>query len=172
MNTASGDGMPHLHLRALSSIALMSLQWGSIESNAIVHKLMFLLTERRFVPHNEPLLGIPKRRIGHFVAWQCLVVLACVAISQTIAAIGFPILIISLIPLRWKLFPRWFTASELKAMDALTATSEVVLASLGGAPDMPEDRMGRGRRSSMTVDLEKDDGSQASPDSTGGSSQI
>ena len=66
--------------------------------------------------------------------------LSCVAISQTIAAIGFPVLIIALIPLRWLCFPKWFSAKELNVLDALTADNEVVLASLGGKPTMPEVR--------------------------------
>lgn len=98
--------------------------------------VLFLLTERRFVRSDDPLLQVSHRQIAHFAGWQILGVAATVAISQTIAAIGFPVLIIALIPLRWKLFPQWFTAHELACLDALTATSDVVLASLGGAPKM------------------------------------
>lgn len=119
--------------------------WGSIEHNPILHKLLFLLSERRFVPHDEPLLRVPKRKIALFLAWQVVVVGLCVAVSQTIAAIGFPVLIIALIPVRWVLFPRWFTVEELEAMDALTAESDVVLASLGGPPEYPEVRLRRER---------------------------
>jgi hypothetical protein len=35
--------------------------------------------------------------------------------------------------------PRWFTIKELEIMDDLTANNEVVLASLGGAPELPGD---------------------------------
>ena len=66
---------------------------------------------------------------------------ATVGVSQTIAGIGFPVLIIALIPLRWKIFPKIFTAMELKILDAPTADNDVVLASLGGKPRMPEDRL-------------------------------
>lgn len=52
---------------------------------------------------------------------------------------GFPVLIIALIPLRWKILPMMFTAKELRIMDAPTADNEVVLASLGGKPRMPID---------------------------------
>ena len=34
--------------------------------------------------------------------------------------------------------PRWFTVKELEIMDDLTANNEVVLASFGGAPKLPE----------------------------------
>ena len=53
---------------------------------------------------------------------------------------GFPVLIIALIPLRWKILPMMFTAKELGIMDAPTADNDVVLASLGGKPRMPEDK--------------------------------
>ena len=51
---------------------------------------------------------------------------------------GFPVLIIALIPLRWNLLPKIFTAKELRAMDAPTAENAVVLASMGGKPHFPE----------------------------------
>ena len=55
------------------------------------------------------------------------------------AAAGFPVLIIALIPLRVQILPMMFTAKELRIMDAPTADSNVVLASLGGKPRMSTD---------------------------------
>ena len=49
-------------------------------------------------------------------------------------------LIIALIPLRWNILPMMFTAKELSIMDGPTADNDVVLASLGGKPRMPEDK--------------------------------
>lgn len=68
------------------------------------------------------------------------------AISQTIGAIGFPVLIIALVPLRWVLLPRVFTEFELKTLDAPTADAPVVMASMGGRPELPEVRMARDNR--------------------------
>lgn len=65
------------------------------------------------------------------------VVAACVAVSHTLAAIGFPILIILLIPLRILVLPQWFSLHELQTLDDFTATNKEVLASLGGAPVLP-----------------------------------
>lgn len=53
--------------------------------------------------------------------------------------LGFPVLIIALIPLRWKILPMMFKAKELRVLDAPTADNDVVLASLGGKPKMPKD---------------------------------
>jgi boron transporter len=112
--------------------------WGSIETNDILQRFVWLLREPRFIQPSDPLLTIRRSRIGLYLFWQVLGVLSTVAISQTIAAIGFPVLIIALIPLRWKMLPKMFTARELGVLDALTADNEVVLASLGGRPEMPE----------------------------------
>ncbi len=116
-------------------------QWGSLEGNNITKKLLHLLTEPRFVDPANPLSRLRKPRIAYFVFWQCLAVACTVGISQTLGAIGFPVLILALIPFRWVVMPRLFTVEELEIMDALTADNPVVLASLGGKPVMPETRL-------------------------------
>ncbi|KAF4544152.1 Hco3- transporter family protein [Lasiodiplodia theobromae] len=112
--------------------------WGSIESNGIVGKLVMLMRERRFIQHDEPLLRIERRKIWMYIGFQVVGVAACVAISQTIAAIGFPVLICAMIPLRTHVLPKVFTRHELEVLDDLTANNSAVLASLGGAPTLPE----------------------------------
>lgn len=102
-------------------------------------KILYLIREPRFVQPSEPLLQIPKLRILFYLFFQVFGITATVGISQTIAAIGFPVLIIALIPLRWNILPKIFTAKELRIMDAPTADNDVVLASLGGKPAMPRD---------------------------------
>ena len=51
-------------------------------------------------------------------------------------------IMIALIPLRWKILPRFISAKEFRIMDAPTADNTVVLASLGGKPRVPEDEDG------------------------------
>lgn len=94
---------------------------------------------------SNPLRHLAKSRICLYLFFQLFGITATVGVSQTIAGIGFPVLIIALIPLRWKLFPRIFTATELRVLDAPTADNDVVLASLGGKPQMPEDRLAEQR---------------------------
>ncbi|CAI6333057.1 unnamed protein product [Periconia digitata] len=108
--------------------------WGSIESNGILQKLVYLQSEQRFIQPGNPLKRIAGRKIMLYVLLQILGVAVTVAISQTIAAIGFPVLIIALIPLRTFVMPRWFTLKELSVLDALTANNKAVVASLGGRP--------------------------------------
>lgn len=65
--------------------------WGSIESNGILLKTIFLLRENRFIQRDEPLLRVKRRKILLYISCQAIGVAACVAISQTIAAIGIPL---------------------------------------------------------------------------------
>jgi hypothetical protein len=118
----------------LFSIILTVLQWGSIESNGILHKTLSLISERRFLQRDNPLDTVSRKKIMLFIGLQIFGVACTVAISQTIAAIGFPVLIIALIPLRTFLMPKWFSVHELSVLDALTANNPTVLISFGGTP--------------------------------------
>lgn len=84
------------------------------------------------------MLQVRRRKVILYTGLQFFGVAACVAVSHTLAAIGFPVLIILLIPLRIVLVPRWFTLKELQILDDFTATNKMVLASLGGQPGLPE----------------------------------
>lgn len=122
-------------------------------------KILYLVREDRFVQPDDPLRQVPTKKILLYVFCQAFGIAATVAISQTIAAIGeqerwapppiaradgcllgFPVLIISLIPLRWNILPRFFTPQELHILDHLTADSDIILASMGGKPRMPGDK--------------------------------
>lgn len=113
---------------------LTSFRWGSIESNGILAKFWYLNSEKRFIQPDNPLNAVPRKKIWLYIGLQALGVACSVAISQTIAAIGFPVLIISLIPLRTFIMPNWFSEHELSVLDALTANNAAVLVSFGGTP--------------------------------------
>ena len=130
--------------RAIFSGVFFIVGWGSVNAdNGIVHKLLYLLREPRFRQPSDPLNTVPKKKIWLYIGLQLSGWAASVAISQTIAAIGFPVIIMALIPLRWVLMPRWFSAHELGIMDGLTANAAVVMVSLGGLPEMPENRLAK-----------------------------
>ena len=143
LGTMTGPLLVVLHTipRGLFGGVFIVVGYGGLESSGITTKLLYLAREPRFVPSSEPLLAVSHKKIIEYLAWQALGIATTVAISQTIAAIGFPVLIIALIPLRWLYLPRRFSARELRVLDAPTASSEVVLASMGGRPEMPEDRL-------------------------------
>jgi hypothetical protein len=100
---------------------------------------MYLMSEHRFLQRDNPLNTVSQKKIWLFIGIQALGVACTVAISQTIAAIGFPVLIIALIPIRTFLMPKWFSQHELNVLDDLTATNPAVLVSFGGTPSMMKD---------------------------------
>ncbi|KAM5360160.1 hypothetical protein ACJA88_014922 [Fusarium oxysporum] len=140
IGTMTGPLLVILHVMPAAVFAgvFFIVGWGSIESNGILQKLIYLQSERRFIQRDDPMLHVRRRKIILFIGLQLVGVAACVAVSHTLAAIGFPILIILLIPLRILLVPRWFTLQELQILDDFTATNKMVLASLGGKPVLPE----------------------------------
>lgn len=148
IGTMTGPLLVVLHTipRCLFCGVFFVVGWGSIEGNGMTQKAVFLLSEQRFIDPVNPLLRVPRRKIMLFLLLQILGVGFSVAISQTIGAIGFPVIIITLIPLRWVLMPHMFSRQELEIMDALTADSDVVLSSLGGKPEMPEARLERQKK--------------------------
>lgn len=64
------------------------LQWGGLEGNGIMAKILHLIREPRFAQPNELLLQIPKKRILFYLFWQVFGITATVGVSQTIAGIG------------------------------------------------------------------------------------
>ncbi|KAL3439129.1 HCO3 transporter family-domain-containing protein [Aspergillus tetrazonus] len=140
IGTMTGPLLIVLHTIPAAVIAgvFFIVGWGSIESNGIVKKIVFLLRERRFIPKHENLLQVKRRKIILYLICEIVPVAACVAISQTISAIGFPILIIAMIPFRVWILPRWFSFGELRILDSLTASNSAVMESLGGKPQRLE----------------------------------
>ena len=117
--------------RALFAGVFLVVGWGSIEGNGITHRTLFLLRDRKMIPREHILLYVRRRKIFLFVGIQWLVFAMTFAISNTIAAIGFPVIIILLIPFRYYFGKRWFTPGELAILDAPTANSAAVMVSIG-----------------------------------------
>ena len=100
---------------------------------------VFLSQDKNFTPESEPLKRIERRAaIWAFDPIQLVGFGATFAITQTIAAIGFPIIILLLIPFRTFLLPKWFTHEELAALDAPTA-SPFTMESVGGTHGFEDD---------------------------------
>ncbi|KAK5720418.1 hypothetical protein LTS12_027637, partial [Elasticomyces elasticus] len=117
--------------RALFAGIFLHVGWGFIEDSQITANLMYIMQQHHYIEPGERRAQLKKSRIVLHEATRILGVLASVAISQTIAAIGFPIIIIALIPVRWITLPRVFTEQELLIMDQPTAEAPVVTASFG-----------------------------------------
>ncbi|KAI5295451.1 hypothetical protein KEM56_005636, partial [Ascosphaera pollenicola] len=107
--------------------------------NGITQKLQFLIQDSSLTPRSNPLTRIERRlAIWVFVAVELIGFGGTFAITQTIAAIGFPVIILFLIPVRSFILPKWFTREELIILDAPTA-SPFTMESVGGQHDYDED---------------------------------
>ncbi|KAJ3823406.1 anion exchanging protein [Lentinula raphanica] len=128
---------PFLHvLNLIPRGVLAGLFWfmgaDALQGNGITRKILFFLRDKNMTPKDEPLRRVRKSRIILFVGIQLVAFGATFAITQTIAAIGFPVIILALIPIRTLLIPRLpFTADELGVLDGPTA-SPFTMESVGG----------------------------------------
>ncbi|WFD41774.1 hypothetical protein MPSI1_000410 [Malassezia psittaci] len=121
--------------RAVFAGVFLVVGWSSIEANPILLRTVSLLQDRSAIPvalnARPQLFNLRRRTIALFVAIQWLFFGMTIAISQTIAAIGFPVIIILMIPCRVYCVPHLFKPEELKVLDAQTASAPAVMCSLG-----------------------------------------
>jgi boron transporter len=106
----------------------------ALQANGITLKILFLCRDASLTPSAEvePLKRIERRWvIWAFVGLELVGFGATFAITQFIAAIGFPVIILALVPVRTWILPRWFTREELDLLDQPTA-SPFTMESCGG----------------------------------------
>ncbi|PUU74025.1 HCO3 transporter family-domain-containing protein [Tuber borchii] len=115
---------------------VMGLQ--ALEANGITLKLLFLFRDDSLTSAGEPLKRCRKGAVWAFVALELVGFGATFAITQTIAAIGFPVFIFLLIPARTLILPNYFTPEELGVLDAPTASPFTLESVGGGYDDAPE----------------------------------
>ncbi|WVW80985.1 hypothetical protein I302_102976 [Kwoniella bestiolae CBS 10118] len=102
-------------------------------SSGVTAKILYLIRDRRATSPSEPLHNVRKSRILWFTIIELIGFGATFAITQTIAAIGFPIIIMLLVPLRILLVPRLgFSEEELAILDGAVA-SPFTMESVGGS---------------------------------------
>jgi hypothetical protein len=134
LGTMSGPFLIVLHLIPQAVLAGLFFVMGiqALEANGITAKLVFLCTDRTLISSSEPLSQIERKWVvWAFVALELIGFGATFAITQTIAAVGFPVFILLYIPMRTSLMPRFFTTAELNILDAPTA-SPFTMESVGG----------------------------------------
>ncbi|KAK8850391.1 hypothetical protein IAR55_004309 [Kwoniella newhampshirensis] len=101
-------------------------------SSGVTAKMLYLIRDRRATSPSEPLHQVRKSRILLFTIIELLGFGATFAITQTIAAIGFPVIIMLLVPLRVLIVPHLgFTEEELAILDGAVA-SPFTMESVGG----------------------------------------
>lgn len=143
LGTMTGPLLIVLHLIPQGVMAGLFFIMGvqALQGNGITQKLIFLAQDKNFTSASNPLKRLKRRTaIWAFVIFELIGFGATFAITQTIAAIGFPVIILLLIPVRSFLFPRWFTREELAALDAPTA-SPFTMESVGGTHGLDEEEI-------------------------------
>ncbi|KAG9034061.1 hypothetical protein FRB95_013830 [Tulasnella sp. JGI-2019a] len=127
----------HLIPRAVLAGVFLAVGYVGIEGNRLTQLTLYLLRDPMHPPKpgslQAQLSRVPTRKVGLFVALAWTGFATTFAISQTIAAIGFPVLILLLIPLRATWMRSWFEQEELDILDTPVA-SGLALNSIGGLP--------------------------------------
>jgi len=134
LGTMTGPLLIVLHLIPQAVLAGLFFVMGiqALEANGITLKLIFLAKDKHLTSRSDPLAQIKRRWvIWAFVGLELIGFGATFAITQTIAAIGFPVFIFLYIPMRTFLMPNFFTQEELNVLDAPTA-SPFTMESVGG----------------------------------------
>ena len=163
LGTMSGPLLVVLHLIPQGVLAGLFFIMGvqALEGNGLTLKMLYLCRDRTLIPASEPLSRIQRKQaIWYFVALQLVGFGATFAISQTIAAIGFPIIILLLIPIRAFLLPKYFTSDELSTLDAPTAsrfTMESVGGNFGEITEEEQNTARRVERTAHPVGADQDD---------------
>ncbi|CAF1364636.1 unnamed protein product [Rotaria sordida] len=121
--------------RAVLAGVFIGIGWGSVEVNAITHQLLHLIRDPNHMKFDDSLLRLSRKRIFMYTLTMLIGFAILFAISQTIAAIGFPILVLLLIPFRIIILTKWFTQEELTILDSPVASS-LPLDSIGGLPEI------------------------------------
>jgi len=116
--------------RAVFAGVFLLVGWASIEANPIVTRTLSMLRDQSALAPSKR-LRVRRTTLTVFVGIQWLFFGLTMAISQTIAAIGFPIIIVLMIPCRQYLVPLLVPARELTLLDAPTADSPAVMVSIG-----------------------------------------
>ncbi|KAK3494062.1 HCO3 transporter family-domain-containing protein [Neurospora crassa] len=136
LGTMTGPLLVVLHLIPQGVLAGLFFIMGyqALAGNGITQKLIFLCKDSRLTNPNHPLnnKALRRSRVWLFVIIELIAFGATFAITQTVAAVGFPVFIFALIPVRAVLLPRWLSKEELAVLDGPTA-SPFTMQSVGGS---------------------------------------
>jgi boron transporter len=161
LGTMTGPLLVVLHLVPHGVLAGLFFVMGiqALEANGITNKLLFLARDKAFTPATTELKRIKRRSaIWIFVGIELFGFAATFAITQTVAAIGFPVFIFALIPVRALLLPKILRPEELAVLDAPTA-SKFTMEGIGGTwgdredhDEHTDERAGNQGRAEFTSD--------------------
>ncbi|KAH7166027.1 HCO3 transporter family-domain-containing protein [Dactylonectria macrodidyma] len=166
LGTMSGPLLVVIHLIPHGVLAGLFFVMGvqALEANGITSKLVFLARDKALTPSSAPLHQIRRRSaIWIFVLIELVGFGATFAITQTVAAVGFPVFIMALIPVRALILPRIFSSEELAALDEPTA-SPYTMEGIGGAWGGPKDDDPSDENSAVPSRASSNRGHQRRPD--------
>ncbi|KAF8516837.1 anion exchanging protein [Hysterangium stoloniferum] len=129
---------PFLHVLGLIPRGVLAgLFWymglDALSANGITRRILYLSRDKSLMDQEEPLRCVRKSRIVLFTVIELIAFGATMTIVQTISAIGFPVIIMLLVPIRILLVPKLpFSPEELAILDGPTA-SPFTMASVGGS---------------------------------------
>ncbi|KAI0166887.1 HCO3 transporter family-domain-containing protein [Hypoxylon sp. FL1284] len=134
LGTMTGPLLVVLHLipQAVLAGLFFIMGYQALAGNGITAKLLFLVRDRALTPGGHPLATARRPAVWAFVGVELAAFAATFAVTQTVAAVGFPVVILALIPVRALLLPRLFLPRELAVLDAPTA-SPFTMESVGGS---------------------------------------
>ncbi|RDA95847.1 hypothetical protein CP533_5103 [Ophiocordyceps camponoti-saundersi (nom. inval.)] len=176
LGTMTGPLLLVIHLIPHGVLAGLFFIMGvqALEANGITAKILFLCRDKSLTPADNPLKTIKRRTaVWLFVGIELVGFGATFAVTQTVAAVGFPVFIIALIPVRAKLLPLAFQPEELAVLDAPTA-SPFIMEGIGGggtsagtvagsdSSQTAADGPSRSRSRSQSLSISRDGARQAS----------
>ncbi|KAJ4310461.1 hypothetical protein N0V94_008432 [Neodidymelliopsis sp. IMI 364377] len=176
LGTMTGPLLIVLHLIPQAVLAGLFFVMGiqALSGNGITLKLLFLLRDPHLTSPSDALAQLPRPWVlWAFVGLELIGFGATFAITQTIAAIGFPVFILLYIPLRSFLMPRFFTRKELEVLDQPTASPFTMVSVGGNHGEVDEeggDEIERGEGIGIDTSVSETDGVLRSR-STGGASR-
>ncbi|CCE62126.1 hypothetical protein TPHA_0B04570 [Tetrapisispora phaffii CBS 4417] len=94
-------------------------------SNAIIDKISWLFTEERLKDHNSPMINVSKKSIIIYLCFALAGFTGEFAITNTIAAIGFPLVLLATVAGCF-IFPKVIPEEDLATLDGAVAEDFII----------------------------------------------
>lgn len=132
--TMSGPILTALHQipQAVLSGLFIVMGLQGLTGNGVVAKIVYLAEDKHAQRPEHELKRVEARTIWMVLLLQIAAFAACFAVTQTIAAIAFPVFIVLMIPVRVFWYPKWLPEDDLTRLDGPVA-SDFVMQSVGGS---------------------------------------
>jgi len=114
---------------------------SSFDGNQFYERICLLVTEPESRTSKHSFLNlVPFSSIRRFTLFQLVCCMCIFGLTFTYASIAFPILIAGLVLCRIRIFPKWFEAPELEALDNLQPLPAAPVTNSNRIPSQSDDR--------------------------------